>query len=51
MIFDYVARLVAAQHGGSPEYWVGLDWRAGGDKWQTSYGEHAVGSTDAVWQV
>ena len=50
MTLDRLARLVAAEHG-TPEFWVGLDWRAGGAKWQTSFGEERVNKTDPMWET
>ena len=50
MTLDHLARLVEAEHG-TPEFWVGLDWLAGGAKWQTSYGEESVDKTDPIWET
>ena len=50
MTFDHLARIVEAEHG-TPEFWVGLDWRTGGDKWQTSYGEGQVNKSDQIWDT
>ena len=30
---------------------MGLDWRSGGAKWQTSYGEEGVNKTDRIWEM